>query len=443
MEKGDGELNEEFKVIVGIDWGREEHQVCVLDTLGEVIFERKITHEATALRKIIDEVVAVAGGDAGGVAVGIEVPHGVIVETLVDAGLRVFSINPKQLDRFRDRFTVAGAKDDRRDARVLGSALRTDPQAFRPVAIEAAQWIELREESRNYEDLRGDFTRLTNRLRELVGRYYTQLLTVGDVTEPWVWDLFERAPRPQAARKLRLRSVEIILARHHIRRTNPREVREKLRAASFTVADGVCAGVVRRIEALLPQLRAVHAELKQSQRNLDRLLDLCDGNESGDESSQERPSEGDSSSEDRPRNEHSDVAILRSLPGVGRIVSATMLAEAHAVLVGGDRSTLRALGGIAPVTKWSGKSLLVVQRRRACNARLSNAFYHWGRTAMQRDELSRQHYTRLRQRGHSHARAIRGVVDRLLDVLLRMLRDRTLYDAERRMTVHTVAIEAA
>ena len=34
------------------------------------------------------------------------------------------TLNPKQLDRFRDRFSPAGAKDDRRDARTLGDALR-------------------------------------------------------------------------------------------------------------------------------------------------------------------------------------------------------------------------------------------------------------------------------------------------------------------------------
>ena len=48
----------------------------------------------------------------------------------------VFAINPKQLDRFRDRFTVAGAKDDRRDAHVLGDSLRTDRRAFRLLAVD-------------------------------------------------------------------------------------------------------------------------------------------------------------------------------------------------------------------------------------------------------------------------------------------------------------------
>jgi hypothetical protein len=58
------------------------------------------------------------------------------VETLVERGFHVGGLNPKQLDRFRDRHTVAGAKDDRRDAFVLGVSLRTDRPAFRRVRLE-------------------------------------------------------------------------------------------------------------------------------------------------------------------------------------------------------------------------------------------------------------------------------------------------------------------
>ena len=64
--------------------------------------------------------------------VGIEVPHGAVVEMLLEREVQVYAINPKQIvDRFRDRFTVAGAKDDRRDARVLADSLRTDARGQR------------------------------------------------------------------------------------------------------------------------------------------------------------------------------------------------------------------------------------------------------------------------------------------------------------------------
>ena len=75
---------------------------------------------ARALAALCDWLVSVAG-DPGSVAVAIEVPHGPVVDALLDRGFAVHAINPKQLDRLRDRFSVAGAKDDRRDARVAAS----------------------------------------------------------------------------------------------------------------------------------------------------------------------------------------------------------------------------------------------------------------------------------------------------------------------------------
>ncbi len=77
-----------------------------------------------------------ASGAAGSsqIYVAIETPHGPVVETLIERGFMVHAINPKQMDRFRDRFTLAGAKDDSRDAEVMASALRTDPNCLAGVA---------------------------------------------------------------------------------------------------------------------------------------------------------------------------------------------------------------------------------------------------------------------------------------------------------------------
>ena len=108
-----------------------------------------------------------------------------------------------------------------------------------------------------------------------------------------------------------------------------------------------------------------------------------------------------------------------------------MLAEAGRLLTPARIDSLRAHTGIAPVTNRSGKRLSV-RMRYACSARLRSAMYHWGRTSIQRDAHCRAHYAQLRQRGHAHARALRGVVDRLLRVLMAMLKTRTLYDPARR-----------
>lgn len=108
------------------------------------------------------------------VAVAIEVPHGPVVEALMDRGFTVYAINPKQLDRFRDRFSPSGAKDDRRDALVLASSLRTDRHCFRKLEPLEPVIVELREWSRMADELKDERNRLTNRVRQQLWRYYPQ-----------------------------------------------------------------------------------------------------------------------------------------------------------------------------------------------------------------------------------------------------------------------------
>ena len=76
-----------------------------------------------------------------------------------------------------------------------------------------------------------------------------------------------------------------------------------------------------------------------------------------------------------------------------------------------------------------------VQMRYGCNIRLRNALYHWSRVSLQHDERSRQQYHLLRRSGHSHGRALRGVADRLLAVLIARLRQQTRYDPQRRQRI--------
>ena len=88
-------------------------------------------------------------GDVAPVAVGIEVPHGVVVETLLAHGFAVYAVTPKQLDCFRDRHSVAGVKDDRLDAFVLADALRSDREKFRRLSVPDETTLAPREVSRS------------------------------------------------------------------------------------------------------------------------------------------------------------------------------------------------------------------------------------------------------------------------------------------------------
>src|SRR4029450_4488997 len=124
------------------------------------------------------------------------------------------------------------------------------------------------------------------------------------------------------------------------------------------------------------------------------------------------------------------VAIVQSLPGVGRKITAWLFAEAAQALAARDYQVVRTHGGGAPVARQGGKSRQVVMRR-GCHPRLRHALYHMARVAMQREAHFSQVYAALRPKGHRNGQALRTLGDRLLRILMAMLRERICYDASR------------
>jgi transposase len=404
-----------FDWYVGIDLGSTTHQFCLLDREGGVRGEREVAHTLLAVQEALQWVRAVTGAEPPAIAVSVEAPHGVLVDTLLDHGFGVFAINPKQLDRFRDRFSAGGAKDDRHDARVAADALRTDRRAFRAVRPDDPAIVQLRELSRMVEELQGDERRLANRLREQLVRVHAPWLTLSPAADaPWLWTLLRETPHPEAWAHVPRRRIAAVLRAHRIRRLTADDVVTTLSQPRLTGAAGVADGVTLRIAALVPQLLMVHEQRTATERHIDRQLEQLAA----------AGPEGQS-------HEHRDVEILRSLPGVGRIVAATMLAEAAGPMADRDYLTLRTYSGTAPVTKRSGKRAPFVQMRSGCKRRLRQALYHWSRTSIQCDVAARGYYRDLRARGHHHARALRSVADRWLRILVAMLKSGTLYDVTR------------
>lgn len=409
------------KWFVGVDWATEEHAVCLIDDGGKVLGERVFAHTGTGIAEMCTWLLETTGAEPSALSVAIEVPHGAVVETLLERGMVVHSINPKQLDRFRDRFTVAGAKDDRRDAHVLADSLRTDAKCFRVLRVDDAKVIELREWSRMVDDLQHERVRLSNRLRQQLLRYYPQMLELADdVASDSFLALWELLPTPAVAARVREKKVAVLLFENRIRRFDAKHVLSTLRQKPLTVAAGTTEAATAHIASVAERLRLLNRQLKDAHRRLDQLTNELAAKD--DEPGQER--------------EQHDVDILRSLPGVGRIVLATLLAEASQPLAARDYHALRNLGGVAPVTKNSGKrrgNRSIVVMRNACSVRLRNALYHWARVASVYDPKSADAYKELRKRGHSHGRALRTVADRLLAVACAMLRDRTVFDASKRL----------
>ena len=139
---------------VGVDWGSQTHQACVIDVAGTLLGERAFEHGGQGLSEMADWVVSFAAGAADQVGVAIETPRGPVVESLMERGLAVHAINPKQLDRFRDPPLAGGG-----EGRPTGCAGAGLGAAHRPALSAAAgagrprRSSELREWSRISEEL--------------------------------------------------------------------------------------------------------------------------------------------------------------------------------------------------------------------------------------------------------------------------------------------------
>jgi len=407
----------EFFVFVGVDWGSESHQTCALDNDRSVLLEKAYPHSGKGLSDLVEALLALADRRSERIAVAIEKPHGAVVETLLERGISVFAINPKQLDRFRDRHTVAGAKDDRRDALVLADSLRTDRQAFRQVQLGDPKLVLLREMSRMQDGLKAERVALGNQLREQLHRYYPQILELGSVyEEPWLWELIKTAPTPELASRLSLAKLASLLKKHRIRRLTPERVREVLRAEPLRVAPGVSGASSKHAMLILPRLQLVNEQKAEVEREIETMLEQLS-----------MPIEG--------KAEHRDARVLQSLPGLGNLVCATMLAEAWEPLARRDYRTLRLLSGVAPVTQRSGKRgdrRPTVIRRTSANSRLQVAVHYWAENAARCDSHWKSRYARARAAGQTHGRALRGIGDRLFAVMIAMLKTNSLYDPQRR-----------
>lgn len=414
-------------LFVGIDWGSKSHAVCVVDVEGKQVLEAEVAHRGEDVLDFVSRLFDLAEGDSSRVVAAMESPHGVMVEVLLERGVECYSINPKQLDRFRDRHSGAGAKDDDLDAYVLATSLRTDLELFRSISLPSAERLELAALNRSYESLTDQVIALSNQIREQLVRYFPQMLQLGAWhEEPWLWELFEAAPTPVLAKKLSLQKSGRILKDHRIRRYEPAQILESLREKPLPVAAGVPEAASKRIAMLLPVLRIAHKQRTECSRQLKALFATF------------------AKETDSPEKSHHDAALLLSLPGIGVHNGAVMLTEAHQALQHRDYQAMRRLAGVAPVSRRTGgrSKRPQVQQRQACNRRLREATYHWGRVAAQVDPRTRQHYTVLRARGHSHGRAVRGVVDRLLKVLCAVLESGSQYDPERRSAQRNTPLAA-
>ena len=212
----------------GVDSASEKHDVLICDEAGDELLTATFAHDEAglgglcrALQRAKVELVAV------------ERPDGVLIDRLLDAGLRVLALHPNQVAAARPRFRTSGGKSDRFDAFVLCELARTDHHRFRVLEPDTDETKALRVFTRAREDLVQARVALGNQLRGELERFWPGPIGLfSDLDSPIGLAFLQRYPSPSDARGLAEQRLTAFLDRHHYTgRKQPSDLLAKLKSA--------------------------------------------------------------------------------------------------------------------------------------------------------------------------------------------------------------------
>jgi transposase len=406
----------------GIDWAENHHDIAVVDDHGRLVVKRRISNDVVGLRLLLELLTEHGDTAEDPIPVAIETSHGLLVGCLRVTGRPVYAINPLAVSRYRERHTVARAKSDHADAVVLANILRTDAAAHRPLpaGTELVQAIAVL--ARAGQDATWNRQQVANQLRSLLREYFPAALdafvgTKAGLSSAEARVILAAAPTPALAAKLtkpQLRRLVVKAGRRRNIDTRVEHLHTIFRAEQLRQLPQVEAAFGAQARALVMQLDAACRAIEQLTQATEHAL-----------------------------SQHPDTVILTSFPGVGQVTAARVLAE-----IGDDRTrftdarNLRAYAGSAPVTRASGKSL-VIRQRKVKNQRLAAAGYIWTFAALTASPEARAHYDRRRARGDGHPAALRNLFNRFLSQLHHCLATGTHYDPARAFPEATTARSTA
>ena len=183
---------------IGVDWADQAHALCVVDERGEQVWSTQVDETEEGLSEL-GQWLHTRRSEGVELWASIEKPEGRIVDFLLDHEVVVYPINPKALDRARDRFRMSGAKSDPFDARVLAEFLRTDHPHLHPLLPSSDQAQELKLLTRDHQRLVRHQTRMLNQLKVTLKEYHPRPLKVfKDLSTASALDFLKRYPRPEA-----------------------------------------------------------------------------------------------------------------------------------------------------------------------------------------------------------------------------------------------------
>jgi transposase len=391
-----------MRLYIGVDWADAEHAVWVEDDMGAKVLSRTVAQTALAFAewgRWLDERRA----EGRELWAAIERPDGRVVDFLLDHGVVVFAVNPKALDRARDRFRTSSAKSDPFDARVLAGFLRTDHGHLAPLRPNSEAAQELKELTRDYARQVRQQTRLLNQLTITLKEYYPRALEVcPELKARWTREFLETYPTPEALARLTERAWTRWARGHRLNAERAAALWRIIQTPQLAVPPHVMRVKARRVGVLLEQLRPTLAAVETYR---EAVADFFAG----------LPA----------------AKWAASLPGgqSGTTVPALWAELGDAPGRWQSAAHLQGHAGAVPGTEKSGKAH-TVKFRFACNPHLRVAADRLAFLSLRHSEWARVYYDRCRARGHRHHRALRALAAKWLKIIFAMWTRQVPYDEQ-------------
>lgn len=404
-------------VCVGVDWAESHHDVLVTDEGGGRLGGGRFG-EGLAGVAGFHELVGEFCDDPSEVVVGIETDRGLWVGALIQAGYRVYAVNPRSVARYRERHAVSGAKSDRGDAKVLADLVRTDRHNHRLVAGDTPEAEAAKTLARTHKTLIDERKRSANRLRSLLREYYPAALEAfDDLTSGDAVAVLTRAPSPKEGARLTLPQIKAALKRGGRQRYLDRaaeRIQAALRTPHLTALEPVVAASASAAKSTVAIIAVLNEQIAELETEATRRF-----------------------------RQHPDAPIYLSMPGLGDVLGVRALGE-----FGDDPNryadvkSRRNYAGTSPVTIASGKKQAVAARW-VKNNRLYDTMIRWAFCSLTASPGARAFYDQKRAGGDNHYKALRALANRWAGILHGCLEHRTLYNEHTAWAHRQPATQAA
>jgi transposase len=379
------------QVWAGIDAGKAHHWMSVVDESGAQVLSRQIDNDETAILAAVNDVLALAGQvrwavDIAGTA------SALLLALLAAHGQRPVYVPGHTVNRMAGAYRGEG-KTDARDAYVIAETARLR-RDLAPIDIPVQLAADLALLTGHRTDLVADRVRLVNRLRDVLTGIFPSLERAFDYSaHKGAMVLLTGYQTPAALRRRGRTRLIAWLANRGVRGA------DAVAAAALTAAQSQRTSVpgeaiaAEIVADLATQILALDERLKR----LDKQIGVTFA-------------------------QHPQAEIITSLPGIGPILGAELVA------VGGlsaytDAGHLASAAGLVPVPRDSGRRTGNLHRPKRYNRRLRRIFYLSAQTSIIREGPNRDFYKKKRAEGLKHVQAVIALARRRVSVLWALLRD--------------------